>query len=97
MANGRASEVSIYNKGLELEQVIGVDAPVLDIAIQGDAIFVSSDAKEGSWIQEFQRTTGKWEKVDSSRWNIGQRDENTVELYWLETMRKRVGQSEQDS
>lgn len=80
-----------------MQQTIELSAPVLDVAFLKDIMYVSLDAKEGQWIAEFERGSGKWTEIDSTKkWQIAKREESSVELYWLETMRKRTGQGDEE-
>jgi hypothetical protein len=90
--------VEVLTSSLDVVQRISCTAPVLDVAFHGDVMYVSLDAKEGDWIVEYRFMSGGWETVDTDdKWRISAREENsTVELYWLETMRKRGGVSEDE-
>lgn len=82
--------------GLIAVQKIDVSAPVLDIAIQGDVMYISLNAHEGNWIEEYSHENGVWSKSDTDRWRIANREETVVDLNWLESMRKKIGHQEDD-
>jgi hypothetical protein len=83
--------------GLNCIQKIEVAADVLDFVVQNDTLLISIDAKEGDWVVEYQHSGKEWEKVHSETWRITKREEtDIVDLYYLETMRKRVGSLDDD-
>jgi hypothetical protein len=83
--------------GLNCIQKIEVAADVLDFVVHNDRLFISVDAEEGDWIVEYQHNGKEWEKVHSETWRITKREEtDIVDLYYLETMRKRVGSLDDD-
>ena len=95
--NCRSSIVEVLSlEGLKLKETIEVSSWVLDVAFYGDTMYVSLDAQEGDWIVEYQYINDTWTKVDTDRWRISTREESKAELYWLETMRKRVGHADDD-
>ena len=77
--------------GLRLVQRIDVDGIVLDVAFCRDRMYVSLDAREGDWVVEYVDTGNGWEKVDTEKWRITKREETVVDLYNLESNRKRIG------
>ena len=80
--------------GLRLAQSFDAGANVLDVAWCDDVMYISLDASEGSWMVELQYTS-EWEPIQSTQWKLSQREAQTIpDLYWLEDMRKRVGQVE---
>ena len=90
--DGRSEVVEVVNlEGLSLRQEIEMGCSVLDIAFCEDRMYVSLDAQEGDWIVEFDYANGEWTKVDTDRWKITIKEESKAEIYWLETMRKRIG------
>jgi WD40 repeat protein len=90
--------VEVLTEGLEVCQRITCDATVLDVTFHGDIMYVSLDAKEGDWIVEYRATTEGWTPINTGdKWQISKRKESAVvELYWLESMRKRAGMSEDE-
>jgi hypothetical protein len=83
--------------GLTCIQKIEVGAAVLDVAIQDNKLFISVDANEGNWIVEYRHNGSKWEKMHSDAWHISRREEADIaDLYYLETMRKRIGSLEDE-
>jgi hypothetical protein len=78
-------------------QKIEVAAVVLDVAVQENKLFISVDANEGNWIVVYQHNGREWEKMHSDAWHISKREEvDIADLYYLETMRKRIGSSEDE-
>jgi len=95
--NGRSSIVEVLRlEGLELKQKIEVSFSVLDVAFKEDTMYISLDAQEGDWIVEYRYVNGTWIKVDTDRWRMSTREASKAEIYWLETMRKRVGHADDD-
>jgi hypothetical protein len=93
----RSSIVEVVRlEGLELKEKIEVSGSVLDVAFKEDRMYVSLDAQEGDWIVEYRYSDDTWTKVDTDRWRIGTREESKAEIFWLETMRKRVGHADDD-
>jgi len=93
----RSSVVEVLSlEGLELRQKIEVAGCVLDVAFCEDTMFVSVDVQDGDWIVEYQYSGDTWTKVETDRWRISRREESKAELYWLETMRKRIGHADDD-
>jgi hypothetical protein len=74
-------------------QRIEVPAFVLDVAFCNDIMYVSLDVSESSWIVEYTYKN-EWRQLVSDRWKPYQRDSSPADLYWLEDMRKKVGQIE---
>ena len=97
-AHCRSSTVEVVRlDGLTCIQKIEVGAAVLDIAIQENKLFISVDANEGNWIVEYRCNGSEWEEMHSDRWHISRREEaDIVDLYYLETMRKRIGSLEDE-
>jgi hypothetical protein len=96
LADVRSSLLEVLmSNGLHLVQEIVADAPVLDIAFYENIMFVSLDGKQ-DWIVEYRCTNDRWEKVDTDKWRITKREENSLELYWLESMRKKIGHTEDE-
>ena len=83
-------------EGLRSVQQIEVGATVLDVIVQEDVLYISLDAKEGNWIDEFRFHEGEWKKCEMERWRITERVESKVELYYLEMNRKKTGGNEDD-
>lgn len=96
-AEQRSSTVEILQlDGLRPVQKIEMGTPVLDVAFLEDIMYVSLDAKEGQWVKEYAHTGKGWKIIESSQWEITKREETSVEMYWLETMRKRIGQGDEE-
>jgi hypothetical protein len=87
--------IEVLTGELKVLQSIQVGATVLDVTFHGDVMYVSLDVKEGNWIAEYRGEDGGWTRVDTGdQWQISTWEETKAELYWLETMRKRVGEPE---
>ena len=84
--------------GLSVVQKMDVNEKILDVAVNENTMYVSVDAQGKAWILEHQYTTDGFSRVSTERWNTPHtsRPESKVELYWLESMRKKVGVSEDD-
>ena len=83
-------------EGLGLVQRIDTCATVLDVLELEGVLYVSLDAKEGNWIEEFRLRDGQWIRSQSERWRINEIEETKVELYYLEMNRKKTGSNEDD-
>jgi hypothetical protein len=91
-----SSTMEVLTEDLQSVQTIELPAPILDVTFNEDIMYISLDAKQGNWIYEYRRT-GEWTPIDvGERWQMSEREESTVELYWLENMRKRAGTFEDE-
>jgi hypothetical protein len=80
-----------------MKQQIALDATALDVAFLEDTMYISLDSVFGqSWIREFHKQDDGWREIQSDKWQVTNRKESPAEIYWLETMRKRIGQSEDE-
>ena len=96
-AEQRSSIVEILQlDGLRPVQKIEMDTPVLDVAFLDDTMYISLDAKQGQWVKEYTHTGKEWKIIESNQWEITKREETSVEMYWLEKMRKRIGQGDEE-
>lgn len=86
----------LQSGGLQLIQKIDVGQPVLDVAFYQDTMFISLDSNKGTWVAEYQYANGTWQEADSTKWEAMEMQQNHVDLYWLESMRKTVGPHEED-
>ena len=84
--------------GLNIVQKMDVGEKILDVAIYEDTMYVCLDSHGKAWVLEYQYLTDGFNRVSTNRWDTpgANRGENKVELYWLESMRKRVGVPEED-
>ena len=84
--------------GLSVVQKMDVGEKILDVAMYEDTMYVSLDSHGKPWILEYHHTTDGFKRISTDRWNASdtKRPESKVELYWLESMRKRVGVPEDD-
>ena len=83
-------------EGLRVIQKVDVATQVLDVAIHKDVMYISLNASEGSWVEEYGNTNDGWTKLDTERWRILKREDSLADLNWLESMRKRVGHPEDE-
>jgi hypothetical protein len=83
--------------GLRAIQKIEVGDTILDIALYGNTMYVSVDTKGKAWVVEYRHTNEGFTKVETDKWNAADTKQDTkAELYWLESMRKKIGGSEED-
>jgi len=97
-ANVRSSIVEVLKlDGFSMVQKMDIGENILDVAFYEDTMYVSLDAKGTVWIIEYQYTPNGFKKVDARRWTVPDiKTETKADLYWLESMRKKVGASEDD-
>ena len=91
--------VEVVNvRDLSVVQTFEVPGSVLDVAFHRDVMYISIDSSEKALILEYRHTSTGFEKVSSKRWNFSDSLEcgPKVELYWLESMRKALGHSDDD-
>ena len=93
MTHCRSSTVEVLtDDGLSVVQTIQAVAPILDVSFHEDIMYIALDVKEGNWIAEYRSAQGVWTVVDTGdKWRLTTREKNNVEVYWLESMRKRAG------
>lgn len=70
----------------------------LDVAFHEDVMFVSCAGEHVPLIREYRWTATGIEQVETDRWNSSDSLETgpKVELFWLESMRKQIGQMDDD-
>jgi hypothetical protein len=97
-ANVRSSMVEVLKlDGFSLIQKMDIGENILDVTFHENTMYVSLDAKGTAWIIECQDTPNGFKKVDAPRWTAPDtKTETKADLYWLESMRKKVGASEDD-
>ena len=83
-------------EGLRLIQTIEMGSFVLDVAFCEDTMYISLAEQEGKSIVEYQFSNDMWTEIDTDRWRITTSEESKAEIYWLETMRKKVGHADDD-
>ena len=84
-------------RDLRVVEQLTVKGAVLDIAFHGDVMFMSIDF-DGVLIREYRQTPDGFKEVDTERWKILDSLETgaKVEIYWLESMRKLLGHTDDD-
>lgn len=82
-------------EGLTLVDKVDVAKPILDITFYGDTIYVSVDSNE-HWILEYQNAKEGLKQIETDKWRTSTIVPTKAEIYWLESMRKRVGAEDDD-